>query len=140
MDVSGAPGAAVYIEGENIVIDSSQVWSDSSGTADGVDITLKGDSVLMHFDDVRVGNSSPATAGHPHIRTTTSGAGRGGDLRVEAGVLTVNKGVRVWSGVTGPGRGGDILADVGRLEMRDTAYISAWTIGSGRGKVLPGRC
>jgi len=134
LDVSGSPGGSVYIEGGNIVVDSSHIWSDNSGPAGGGNIAIKGTSIFVDHEDLRVSSSSPAGIAQPRIRATTSDSGTGGSILIEGDSVTLNRGYRIYTQTTGTGQGGDIRWDVtGPMEIRDTTYVYASTEGSGRG-------
>jgi large exoprotein involved in heme utilization and adhesion len=58
--------------------------------------------------------------------------GNAGDIRLEVGQFTLTGGALIFSGTLGPGRGGNISLEAGRLTL-DEGYISTQTLGDGNG-------
>jgi large exoprotein involved in heme utilization and adhesion len=131
LDVSGSPSGDVYIEGGNIVIDSSHIWSDNSGPSNGGGISLKGESITVSHEDIRVGGSIGRR--QPRLRSETYDSGDGGVFEIQAVELILDGGVRIHTGTGGTGRGGDIIINVERFEAYNTGRVAAFTWGSGRG-------
>ncbi len=131
LDVSGSPSGDVYIEGGNIVIDSSHIWSDNSGPSNGGGISLKGESITVSHEDIRVGGSIGRL--QPRLRPQTNDSGDGGVFEIQAVELILDGGVRIHTGTGGTGRGGDIIINVERFEAHKTGRVTALTWGSGRG-------
>jgi filamentous hemagglutinin family protein len=131
LDVSGSPSGDVYIEGGNIVIDSSHIWSDNSGPSNGGGISLKGESITVSHEDIRVGGSIGRR--QPRLRAETYDSGDGGVFEIQAVELILDGGVRIHTGTGGTGRGGDIIINVERFEAYNTGRVAAFTWGLGRG-------
>jgi filamentous hemagglutinin family protein len=127
--VSGSPSGAVYIEGGNIVVDSSHIRADNSGPADGGGITFKGKDVLIRFDENRLRSDQT----QPRIEIDNFDSGRGGDIDIQADSLTLENGVRVIAYTGGSGRGGDLNITVDRFEASSTGTAFTETDGTGRG-------
>ncbi|BAZ16735.1 hypothetical protein NIES4071_86130 [Calothrix sp. NIES-4071] len=75
------------------------------------------------------------------VSASTSGTGRGGDLKVDAGKIEVigtsssgsSSKINVQSEATATGRAGDLIIKTGQLLVRNGGQVSASTFGAGAG-------
>jgi filamentous hemagglutinin family protein len=74
----------------------SVIWTQNSGSDSGADVDLVASNIQM--------------AG-AFILSQTDGAGRGGDITMKAGRVTIEQGSGVFTGVGGTGVGGDVVIE-----------------------------
>ncbi|MEE9423870.1 MAG: hypothetical protein V3V18_02695, partial [Methylococcales bacterium] len=121
---SGESGGAIFIRGGELILNDSVIESKTFGRSPGkaIDITLPEGSL-----EIRDGGA---------IATTTRGAGKGGDLIVEAQNITINReGSEFTTGLVSEsnstGDGGNIEVTTESLEVVNGAEISAITRDTG---------
>jgi filamentous hemagglutinin family protein len=128
LDVSGDRGGTVRLRGGRLVIDNAIISALSTGDVDGGGIDIRGATDLTMRN---VGS----------IQGGTIGAGRGGDITVEVGRLTLTDGAEIFNTTNGPGHGGnvsviatDAMTISGRHRERSDIFLSGLvtnTLGTG---------
>jgi filamentous hemagglutinin family protein len=124
LDVSGSENVGsgvVVIRGGQLMIDQSSIIAntvDGNGSNPGIDIQVSQDLSLTNG---------------AIIASSTSGAGRGGDVAIVAGTVQMD-GASITSASTGSGRGGNIsITDAQTVNLTNGAQIVTSTAGTGAG-------
>ena len=137
IDSSGEGGGTIVIRGGRLLVDKSDIFSntfgDTNGDGTGIDIDVTEDAIL----------SNEGT-----LRSQTSGNGRAGDITIHAGrlILSEQSNILNTSGIFNP-RSGTILAGNGEagnltisvddnINLSDGSLISASTAGGEGGKLV----
>src|SRR5262245_27033056 len=120
LDVSGDPGGAVIIRGGRLVIDGSNITA-NTGDTDGAPVGID----LRSTGGLTISNSSSLT-------TSTSGLGRGGDIRLTATDLEVTSGTVIGTVAAASGRGGDVKMTAGSV-LIDGAQVASSVQADGVG-------
>lgn len=134
----GDPGGTIYIRGGRLTMEGAALNASSVGDADhagvGIDIAVRGEFLLSVSEDADARDGS--------IESSSLGAGRAGDIRIEAGSfrlagnlagdrLSNGLFVKIASSALGSGRGGNIAIDTNELELAHNASIATESFGSG---------
>ncbi|HBL57810.1 MAG TPA: filamentous hemagglutinin, partial [Cyanobacteria bacterium UBA8803] len=107
VDVSGAPGGFVQIQGRNLEMrDSSTVLIQNLGSQPGGDIVVNLSETFTTIG-FKADGSPPTT-----LQNGTVGSGDGGDIRVTARNLVFRDGGQVAVATYAPGKSGDIIANI----------------------------
>ena len=132
IDARGNPGGNIIVRGGNFFLTESAITAASQGDLDhsgiGVDIKITKDMIL-----------TAGELGAAEISTSSFGAGKAGNLKVEAGSLQMtgdpksNRIADIASRVFSSGDSGDIFIKTGSLQMNEYAGILAQVFGSGTG-------
>lgn len=132
IDARGNPGGNIIVRGGNFFLTESIITAASQGDLDhpgiGVDIKITKDMIL-----------TAGELGVAEISTSSFGAGKAGNLRVEAGNLKMTGDPKSYyiadiaSRVFSSGDSGDIFVKTGRLKMNEYSGILAQVFGSGTG-------
>jgi len=139
VSTAGDPGGTIYIRGGRLVVESALLDSGTLGAADhpgvGIDIAVRGEFAL--------GVSPDLSAPDGRIDSSSLGAGRAGDIRIDAGSFTLagdptvsvgapeGRFAQVASGAFDLGRGGNIVVNAGQLEIGSNASIVTQSLGAG---------
>lgn len=67
------------------------------------------------------------------VLTQSQGGGKGGDLTIQTGTMTLRNSAQVGSNATRAGTSGNVVVQTNRLQIESGASISALTFGSGSG-------
>ena len=97
IDVTGDPGGSVVIRGGNLLIDNGTAITAGTGTLDGAPVGIE----LSAAGPLSITNGSA-------LISSTSGDGRGGDIRLSGANVDLTNGAAVLSIRAGLGGGGDI--------------------------------
>jgi filamentous hemagglutinin family protein len=94
LDVSGNKGGTVRLRGGRLILDNAFIGA-STGDIDGggIDMRVTADLTMRNLSRLQAG---------------TFGAGRGGDITVEAGRLMLTEGAEIDNSTSGPGPGGNL--------------------------------
>ncbi|MBH0200504.1 MAG: filamentous hemagglutinin N-terminal domain-containing protein [Nitrospira sp.] len=127
LDEFGAPigtGASgtVYIRSGQLVMDAATIQANTVGSADGVSTAVE----LHVLQDAVLSNSAS-------ISTQTSGAGRGGDVQITAGTMTLD-GSTITTETVGDGNGGNVTVNVGTLSLTNSAVLNSNNFSFGIGQ------
>lgn len=121
---SGEGGGSIIIRGGQLAVKNSNIASATQGAVDGKDV------------DIRVQETFSNKGGV--IAAVTTGAGRGGNLIVETGQLTVSKegifavGSGFFPNHTGTGDGGDLIVHAtSAITVSEQGTLASNTFGSG---------
>ena len=110
----------MVIRGSTLLVDHASILAETVGDVDGADGI-----------DIAVAEAIRLTQGGA-ISTTSSGAGKAGDVRITAGSVHM-AGATIEAEAFGAGRAGDIVMHVGTLTLTPGAKISSTTTGTGQG-------
>ena len=132
LDEFGSPigngnSGTVFVRGGQLVMDASTIQAITWGAVDGARTAVD----IQASQKVELTNSS-------FITTATFGPGRGGDVQLTAGTLTLeNFSSIVTATIDGGGVGGNVVLNMGTVILTDAASIQSQTQnltpGSGRG-------
>jgi filamentous hemagglutinin family protein len=112
-----------------------------STTAAGGNVTIDADSVDISGGSSISSQASEADAGQIHITanrlilnnvsiaSNTVSSGRGGDVVLNVGSMSLSNGAKINSSTSEAGRAGDIAINVGTLSLADGSEISSASIG-----------
>jgi filamentous hemagglutinin family protein len=119
--VSCSAGAGtVLIRGGRLVMDNAYMNANTTGNLDGnalgIDVQLTGDLVMTNL---------------AQILTSSAGAGRAGDIRIEAGSMEILGGSFIFSYSMGSRDSGNIELTTNGLTVREGAYIGTETYSTG---------
>ena len=108
--------------GGNVTIVTDSV--DISGEARILSLSAIGDAgqVAITADALTMNNVS--------IESSTSSSGRGGNVELNVGTVSLSNGAKINSSTSDTGRAGDITMNVGRLSLADGSEISSASIGT----------
>ena len=96
IDVSGDPGGSVVIRGGNLLIDTTTIVAATTGAVDGAPVGIE----LSAAGALSINSSA--------LISSTSGNGRGGDIRLSGASLELTNGAAALSIRAGDGAGGDV--------------------------------
>lgn len=125
LDTSGDSGGAIYIRGDQLVVDGGWIYADAYGSGDsvGIDIDVAG--------KIEISNDS-------QITSASLGVGDAGDIRINAGggvslsggsyIIAESQGE-----MPGAGNGGDISIKAQSVALNEFASLSVGTLGVGAG-------
>jgi filamentous hemagglutinin family protein len=136
---NGNPAGTIYVRGGRLVVEHSLLESRTTGATShagrAIDIAVTGEMILQS------GDTSALLA--PQVNSSSYGAGRAGDIHIEAGSLkllgdpTVRTGLpsglfaniasRAWS----TGRSGDISIQAGTVELGPNSVLATTSLGAG---------
>ena len=119
IDVHGTGGGTVVIRGSTLLVDHASILAETVGDVDGAGIDI------AVVEAIRLAQGGAIT-------TTSSGAGKAGDVRITAGSVHM-AGATIEAEAFGAGRAGDIVMHVGTLTLTPGAKISSTTTGTGQG-------
>jgi filamentous hemagglutinin family protein len=148
--VSDAQGADTVSAGDVSVHAKSIILTDGAVIQAGtLDTTAAGGNVTIDADSVDIsggsGISSQArnsaagqinitantlTLNNVSIASNTVSSGRGGDLVLNVGSMSLSNGAKINSSTSETGRAGDITMNVGTLSLADGSSISSASIGT----------
>lgn len=106
IDASGDGGGAIYIRGEQLVMDNGYVFADTQGSGSSglVNVAVRDDVILEH--EARI------------TADTGISTGNGGDIVINATNVTLRQGGQLSAATYGPGRGGSIEINAsGRISL-----------------------
>jgi large exoprotein involved in heme utilization and adhesion len=121
IDVHGSGGGTVVIRGSTLLVDHALISAETAGDVNGAGI------------DIAVAEAVHLAPGGT-ISTTSSGAGKAGDVRITAGSVQM-AGAMLAAEAFGEGRAGDIVMHVGTLTLTPGSKISSTTTGIGQGGI-----
>jgi filamentous hemagglutinin family protein len=116
-------GGRLFVSAPTLTMDAGEIEASTTEGSRG------------HAGGAEVWAGRLTLTGGARIDTSTSGSGRGGELRVAATDFSMDGG-RITSGTLGGGNAGNLDMRVGRLTLTGGAQISTSTDGSGRGGEL----
>ena len=101
VDVSGAGGGNIYIQGGQIIMDNGYMFADSLGSGNGRGITI-------HATDLVLANRSRITADNFNQASDEYGSGNAGDIDVIADHITLTEGSQIAANTNTSGKAGNI--------------------------------
>lgn len=129
----GGQGGNIALHARSLeILHGAQVESNTFGLGQGGSITIQA-------DDMRLDGQGPNTSSSIAAESANPGqGGKGGDLTIHAGTLTVLSGAEIASSTFGAGDGGTITIQGDTIQLdghnaNSFTGISAQTISSGRG-------
>ena len=137
-EAAGTPGGSVSIEGGEVLVNNTWIFSSGYGEQDGGAITIRGRDVTVTADRERFEtDQSIGLAGAERtptlIFTEAFGAGRGGDIVLSGESLTIQAGVGIFACNFGTGPSGDVILAAHDLTIRFSTSIGTDSFGSGPG-------
>jgi filamentous hemagglutinin family protein len=107
----------------------AQVIASTSSSGRGGNIAVQANNTIS-----LIGQESSLLSQSLNSANTPGSGGRGGDIRLNAGSISVSDRARINSGTSGSGTGGDVsIQNANSVSISDRAQINASTSGSGRG-------
>ncbi len=125
---NGGAGGAVVIRGGSLFVDSSSITVNTY--TDVVDATVAID--VQMAEGITLTNGTGILTGIADIGTQAFGAGRGGDIRLEANQLTIQNGMLIGSSTFGAGGGGNVQLTASQIQI-DGSSVSSSAFGDGGG-------
>ncbi|MEJ6685397.1 MAG: filamentous hemagglutinin N-terminal domain-containing protein [SAR86 cluster bacterium] len=147
-NVGSGDAGRIDLTAENIVIDQSRLLSNTSALGRGGNITLTGTNIELRADAslnaetfgsgdaggiVLVGESVSLVGSS--VNTTSTGAGNGGRVGIDAASVTLADAAAIRSDALGAGSGGNVTVVATELSVSDSG-IDALTRGDGSGGVV----
>jgi filamentous hemagglutinin family protein len=159
-DASGDPGGTFDIRGGTLQVDGSYLMADSMGAVKhpgrALDIRLSGDllmtnaslfdsssfgsekagDIFIRANNIKLGDDTPGTGRYADagfygaITSTSTGAGRGGNVLLRAVNLTVQNGFYVNSATFGTATAGDVSVVADSIKCLDQGSISSNGFGA----------
>jgi filamentous hemagglutinin family protein len=124
---SGQGGDIIVETSSLTVTNGAVVTAGTSGSGNGGNVRVVGKTVAL---DGTTPDSRPGGIGSESKPTAS---GQGGNVAVEAGLLTVSKGAAISARTGGSGNGGNVRVIAHTIALDGTSVINVGTTGSGQG-------